>query len=70
MMPATYHDTGQGGKFRFQRVELGSGGHIAVVAHRHPAPGQGGGKKRSTVGLSAVELLPHHPGWMVSSEMG
>ena len=56
------------GNVLFQRVELGGGGHIAVIAHRHGAPGQRSGKG-GAVGLSAV-LLPHHPGWMVSSEMG
>ena len=58
--PAPYHDAGQGGKLLFQRVELGGGGHIAVVAHRHGAPGQRSGKG-GAVGLPAV-LLPHHPG--------
>ena len=58
--PAPHHDAGQGGKLLFQRVELGGGGHIAVVAHRHGAPGQRS-RKGGVVGLSAV-LLPHHPG--------
>ena len=57
---APYHDAGQGGELLFQRVKLGGGGHIAVVAHRHGAPGQRS-RKGGAVGLSAV-LLPHHPG--------
>ena len=58
--PAPHHDAGQGGKLLFQRVKLGGGGHIAVVAHRHGAPGQRS-RKGGAVGLSAI-LLPHHPG--------
>ena len=58
--PAPYHDAGQGGKLLFQCVKLGGGGHIAVIAHRHGAPGQRSGKG-GAVGLPAV-LLPHHPG--------
>lgn len=52
---APHHDAGQLRILRFQRVQARSGGHIAVVAHGHPAPGQGGGKS-GTVGLPAVEL--------------
>ena len=58
--PAPHHDAGQGGKLLFQRVELGGGGHIAIIAHRHGAPGQRS-RKGGAVSLSAV-LLPHHPG--------
>ena len=49
------HDTGKGGKFRFQRMELPCGGEITVVADRRLALGQGGGKGLP-VGLPAVEL--------------
>ena len=55
---APHHDAGQLRVLFFQRVQVGGSGHVAVVAHRHPAPGQGGSKSR-TVGLSAV-LLTHH----------
>ena len=55
---APHHDAGQLRILRFQRVQVRSGGHIAVVAHGHPAPGQGDGKS-GTVGLPAVELAHH-----------
>ena len=55
---APHHDAGQLRILRFQRVQVRSGGHIAIVAHGHPAPGQGGSKS-GTVGLPAVELAHH-----------
>ena len=54
------HDAGQLRELCFQCVQLLRGGHVAVVAHRHGAPGQRFGKG-GPVGLAAVQL-PHHAG--------
>ena len=57
--PPAHHDGGQAREPCLQLQQFLRCGHVAVVAHRHPALRQGSGKGR-TIRLPAVQLL-HHP---------